>query len=650
MKKLLLTVAMITASSVVLLAQNRQPQPLSVIKEKLKTTTSYGTSPYLKAFSGNELPINKSNPVVTTVPPSNYKGSSAAQVVIGTSYYDLQSNGSVQNRIYNDNGTMGACWTFSLQTAAYSDRGAGYVYHDGTSWGAAPTTRVESQRNGWPSLMKLASGGEVVISHVSDPALPVSPSSINVNTTAGAGGWTQNFLSSFPLGEATLWPRAVAGGASGNTIHMIDISTPVANGGTMVNGLDGALNYSRSPDGGATWNIDRVAPPGVNSTEYAGFRADGYAIDSRNDVVAFTSGGVIDDWAIWKSTDNGTTFTRTVIMDFPWTLYDDATQITDIDFDGIADTILTTGGVYALVLDNNGMAHVFASPMLVLDEVIGDPLGLFLSTDGLLYWNESMGTNPPVNITFAPDVDGDGTLTFANNCDPNSPTTCAFFGGRYGNGGICSMPSAGVDANNNLFVTYSALIENTESFQNYPNNWSYRNVMVIGSSDGGATWSFPINVSNDDFGEAVFNSVARNVDGCVSMFWQQDDFPGTFLQDPAGGVHPSNLNQMIYDCIDATTILNSVGVNEVLTEDVSVTLFPNPATNYISLNYNVTEQVDVVIEIRNVMGQLIDRIVQQELPIGTSTFDVDINSYASGLYTVNTIINDQVYAEKFVKN
>jgi len=634
MKRLLLTAVLVSAGASVLFAQNRQAQSIQSIKERLKATQHYGTSPYQEAVSGNETPVNKINPVVTTQPANSHKGS-AAQVVVGNTTYDLQSNGSVQNRLYKDNGTLGAVWTFSTDLGGtYPDRGAGYNYFDGSNWGSFPTTRIESDRRGWPSIVKFANGGEAVVSHQSVSTATAT----NINTTAGAGGFSQNLLSTFPGGETTLWVRTAAGGANGNTLHVIDISYPTGNGGALVNGLDGCINYSRSPDGGATWDIDRAIPPGVNDQEYIGFRADGYAIDSRDDVVAFTSGNITDDWALWKSTDNGTTWTRTVILDFPFTKYDDATQITDIDFDGIADTLETTDGAYAIAIDNNGVVHVLAGAMLVLDENPTDPLGLFLSTDGLFYWNETMGANPPVVIATAPDRDGDGIASmFAMD-----------LGGRYGNDGICSMPSIGIDANDNIFVTYSALMELTDSGNPSPLAFSFRNVLVQGSADGGATWSTPINVSDSDFDEGVFNYVARDVDNCVSMIWQQDGAPGHSV--PPNGEHPIGQSEIIYECMDVTTILGPQSVNELLNEDVSITIFPNPATNFVSLNYTVNKPVDVVIEIRNIMGQLVESYSKRELNSGTHNFDVNLASYAAGMYTVNTIIGDAVYSNKFVKN
>ena len=89
------------------------------------------------------------------------------ETVIGTSTYDLQSNASVQNRIIvHDDGTISATWTMSQEyNISYTDRGTGYNFFDGTSWGTQPTNRLESSRGGWPSIIALGNGSEHVITH-----------------------------------------------------------------------------------------------------------------------------------------------------------------------------------------------------------------------------------------------------------------------------------------------------------------------------------------------------------------------------------------------------------------------------------------------------------------------------------------------------
>jgi len=633
MKKLLLTG--IALSVVVFANAQNRPAASSSILNRLQNIGTQTPVPYQEPTSGDELPTNKVNSTVVNHRTGTVNKSSMAQVIIGTSTYDLQSNGSIQNRIYQENGTVGAAWTMSFSTDAagsYTDRGTGYNYYDGTAWGLLPTTRIETDRRGWPSLTKLANGSELVVSHQSVNLT----TSTNSRPAAGSGTWTQTQNPNFPGGEKSLWARTAAGGPDGNTVHMIDISYPVANGGTLVNGLDGALSYSRSLDGGVTWDIVRIMLPGVNDIEYDGFRADGYAIDAKDNNVVITAGDIDADWCYWKSTDNGTTWTRSIIQDFPFTKYDDTVSLTDVDGDGVADTVLTTDGSYAVLLDNNGMIHAWAGAMLILDTDPAALLGLFLSTDGLLYWNESMGTNLPVVVATAPDIDGSG----------QADDFAADLGGRFGNDGICSMPSAGIDAAGNIYLSYCPLMEGTDSGNPTPLAFSYRNVYLQASMDGGATWGTPINVSNSNYDEAVFCAMAKNVSStCASMIWQQDGSPGYAV--PPNGEHGIGNNDIIYDCVDVALVL---GVSNELTSDVSVSVFPNPASNNVMLNYTVENATEMTIEIRNIMGQVVETFVRNIQSAGIHSVNVNVENYNSGVYTVNTIMGDKAFSTKFVKN
>ncbi|MDG1349163.1 MAG: hypothetical protein P8P67_05605, partial [Flavobacteriales bacterium] len=105
------------------------------------------------------------NPNPTT--SSNTKSASSNEVFIGTTTYDLQSNAAVQNRIvHHANGTISAGWTTSQElNVSFSDRGTGYNYFDGTSWGTIPTNRLENSRGGWPSIIAMGSGKEASVTH-----------------------------------------------------------------------------------------------------------------------------------------------------------------------------------------------------------------------------------------------------------------------------------------------------------------------------------------------------------------------------------------------------------------------------------------------------------------------------------------------------
>jgi hypothetical protein len=73
----------------------------------------------------------------------------------------------LSNRIHvYPDGTMVAVWIREVEGApAFDDRGTGYNYFDGTTWGDAPTARIEDIRTSWPSYATSGKTGEIVITH-----------------------------------------------------------------------------------------------------------------------------------------------------------------------------------------------------------------------------------------------------------------------------------------------------------------------------------------------------------------------------------------------------------------------------------------------------------------------------------------------------
>jgi hypothetical protein len=64
--------------------------------------------------------------------------------------YDEQTNASMASRCYlYPDGTVGTTATWSQVATPFADRGAGYNYYDGTSFGPEPTARIETIRSKW---------------------------------------------------------------------------------------------------------------------------------------------------------------------------------------------------------------------------------------------------------------------------------------------------------------------------------------------------------------------------------------------------------------------------------------------------------------------------------------------------------------------
>ena len=107
------------------------------------------------------------NNYMVTIPQVPYKAKAVVtEEVIGQTRYDLQTNQSVQNRVYAfPDHTIGAVWTRGIADPGFADRGSGYNYYDGSSWAPAPSARIETTKAGWPSYQPYGPNGEIVVTH-----------------------------------------------------------------------------------------------------------------------------------------------------------------------------------------------------------------------------------------------------------------------------------------------------------------------------------------------------------------------------------------------------------------------------------------------------------------------------------------------------
>ena len=307
------------------------------------------------ASIGAEKELSGSSP--TTAPlQSNFL---VSEEIIGQTTYDLQTNSSSQSRlIVGDDGTITAAWILSRSFMEdYADRGTGINQRIAGVWNAIPEMRIEDSRTGWPSLIQLGDNSLHVTAHGNSNLLQTMKYS--------EGAWVASEIpNDTPFG--LLWPRSAAGGPDGNTIHVIGLTTPGgALGGEAYEGVDGNLLYYRSLDGGETWDIADQTFEGIDSTTYAFISADNYTLVARDETIAMVVFGEWGDIALFKSTDNGSSWSKTVISDFPLDGYviNSGYTIDDIPEDPFAPdslAIYTSDGSGSAVIDcyRNGACDV----------------------------------------------------------------------------------------------------------------------------------------------------------------------------------------------------------------------------------------------------------------------------------------------------
>ena len=498
--------------------------------------------------------------------------------VIGLTQYDLQSNAAIDDRVAGNGSAVSATWTMSLDVSPFEDRGTGYNFYDGDLWDEQPYERIENVRIGWPSINHLGDGREVVISHAA-----VETGLHMVRRDAGTGSWVDSDLpNNAILDDGTtvgnLWPRAAVGGLNDEIIHVICITTPVANGGLEYQGQDGALLYYRSLDYGDTWEMQTF--PQLDSSNFINMSADAYAIHAHEGVVAFAVFNDLQDSFVMISDDAGDNWEYHVVADFPVDMYTVDSGLPDslgydFDGDGIFAEYLNSDGAGDVHVDEFGTVHCVFGAMYYADADTTDAnFSFFPGTNGLQYWREDFGNDSSVTIAYAYDVDESGALDLEDDI-------ALYFVN------LAGIPSMGSDEDGNLYVSYSAIMENYSS-----GTQNYRHIYLVNSEDNGDTWNsdeacdLTPDIDFDGY-ESIFGSISPRLDEHVELIYQRDFEPGLHIR---GDEDPLDVNEIVHirvpidnlsECADIE-FEDWVGLAEAF-QPGQVQLFPNPASTQVEL-------------------------------------------------------------------
>jgi len=526
------------------------------------------------------------NPVLNLSQPSNnmVQSKAALEAILGTTRYDLQTNESIQNRFYvYPDGTMAGVWTMGQVETAYSDRGTGYNYFNGSNWGSPPSARIESIRTGWPSLCPWMANGEMVLAHNSTTSLVM-----NTRPVKGTGGWTQTLVPVAPSGAPGLaWPRAITNGTNHQNVHIIAMTQPEASGGALYNGLDGALLYWRSTDGGTTWDKNGIQLPGMTSDYYDNFNGDEYAWGSpHGDTIYFAVGGPYTDTFIMKSTDNGNSWTKIPILSNASKKI--SSSVTDLA------PWRSSDGAIACEMGKNGIIH-FSSG-------IGGGLMsagtkyIRINLNGLIYWNTTMPMlRDSLNLdTLYAHKQLAGYYSDGPNVGDTLRTMQSY---RIG---MTSHPQISIDGTGNICLLWDQL---TWANPEPSTGNNFRHIYARGWFHNEPFWSLePIDLNSDIsyiFMEFVYPSLAKTVlNGNLNYICQTANTPGCAVLTTTLATKTCNIEhrQLALSTLNGGTYTNTTPVttaatkgapyNSPVTVPVTVSGFANITAVSLRLDYN----------------------------------------------------------------
>jgi hypothetical protein len=557
---------------------------------------------------------------------------------VNTTKYDFQSNGASLPRLYKfADGTMGTTGTMA-QLDDFTDRGTGYNYNDGSGFGPQPSDRIESVRTGWPSYAPLGANGEIVISHVS----ATGPLMIDRRDTKGTGTWIETSLPP-PADAGTtgmIWAKMVTNGPNREYVHIISLTGPAANGGAAYQGLDGAILYTRSLDGGETFEDWRILP-GMTSDDYLAFSADAYAwAEPKGNTIAFVTGDNWYDEFMMKSTDNGETWTKTKIWSCLYNKYVNGPNDTTPMF-------YCPDGSSGVTLDNSGKAHV----VFGLQRAKGDADGKkwYPFTDGVIYWNEDMAELPQ---SLDPDTlynHGQyiGWVTDTNVYYAQQTELAHYYNSMTGWTTIIS------DQWDNLFVNWSGVTVLRD-----PNSYMLRHIFSRASTTNGATWRDTIVDLTGDFlytwSECVYPSVSATSDDKEYVLFQADADAGAYIQSVGVSGYQGQTNITVNDMILVSPTKESIIVPATGIESKSANSFtvmqnsPNPVKGMTYINVNLTKPGNVRLDVYSPVGQKITTLEKANAASGNLQFAFDGSNLAAGVYFYTITANNSSVTKKMI--
>ncbi len=617
MKKILL-ITILVSFSLALSSQSRVLLP----KEK------YDVCVQMDFTSSETKTIEYSQPA--EVSP---KASSLApnEHIIGTTFYDLQSINSLQNRIHRyDDGSIGAVWAIGMDIgASFPDRGSGYNFYDGIEWGPMPESRLEGieRRYGMPNYAPLGPDGEIVISHCY-----AGYATILTRDIKGVGNWTETTYTYSSGPEKIYCTRMITSGSDHNSIHLL--------AGTFDEymGQAHAMVYSRSQDGGMSWNIENIVLEGTGEDYYYDIYPDKYVwAEERAGTIALLVSGAWMDLFMLKSTDDGDSWEKTVIWENPYPLF---------DFSYTTDTFFCVDNSATIALDSEGKAHVVFGINRVQYE---NGSWFYPYADGIGYWNEDMdpfsndidALAPPGTgyansemiedynyIGWMQDVDGDSVITL------NSEIAW------YRSIGPSTMPSIHIDDQDRIFLLYASTTETYEI-----ENFNYKHIWgrAFANGEWGPFLDLTENVVHM-FDECIYPVLAFSSDDNIHYIYNADNTPG--LANDYW--HDYEENRITYGALSKNDLLTGVEDNvDLLNDHLLIQNYPNPFCSTTTLSYILEKPSAVTIRIINARGQVINEIIKDQSR-GEQQFLWNAGNLPAGIYYYRINTGDQTGSGKMI--
>lgn len=574
--------------------------------------------------------------------------------------YDLQSNQYVANRMYQlPNGSVAVTATWSAQpNKTASDRGTGYNFYNAEDdeWLDQPTARVEgTTRTGWPTIAQWGENGEILLSH-GNGALQCYTREI-----AGEGEW--EYRGALPLypddypyeDEYPTWARIATSGDNHNIANVVAAIQHTIDD----DNVDTRILFFRTEDA-EHWTVS-YGPLAENNEYMDKFSADDYCIDAVDHTVAVLFSGCVSYHTLmFKSTDDGLNWERTVIWEDPYGEYDWSTDSASIYTEQLYRPM--NGSI---ALDKNGVAHVALNTFCMIHDTLDGVYSYYYgrTVDGIFYWNDTQEApiqspdgNPHNAANMWWEQVTDSTVHMSDDSTRWIGYIPMWTGYSWDNSkyyhsgtdyyqrfyGASGHPALSIDPYGNIACAFSTPdVRRTDATTG---NKYFRTIFVSYYNADEGYWELRDNLMEDfmyELSEGLFCSAVTRTNN-PGEFWfsaQTDEKIGLYWG--------SNTSQ-------TTATQNEIHVYKVMgdwlsvpenteAKDVIYNIYPNPVTDNTMTVYSA-QAADATITIVNLVGQTVKQF-NKNLVLGANSINVDLKS---GVYFCTISANGFDKTVKFI--
>jgi hypothetical protein len=397
-------------------------------------------------------------------------------------------------------------------------------------------------------------------------------------------------------------------------------------------GLDLAILYYRSLDGGLTWDKNGIVLPQMTSTDYDGFNGDQMAWGTpHGDTIYFVVSGPWIDSFIMKSFDNGNTWTKVPILSNANKKL--AAGTTDVA------PFTSSDGSCAVEMDNDGVFHVAFG--IGGGYMEGGSKYIYVNRNGLVYWNSMM---PMLQDSLDLDtLEAHGQLLGAVYNGPNPGDTIIDVPGY--RVGLSSMPQISVDDYNNLYFLWSAATPGNPS----PDPYNYRHIWGRAKFANQNHMTDQMDLNGGVmylFTEYVYPAMAKRIkDNNIALMYQSAAEPGSNIVSTTIAQHECNIE---YRKVP-TSMFIPTGTGNAVTNGSQVgTMYPNPVKDNIRIPVSLVRAADVTVDIATLTGQQVLHVDMGTMTGGANLLKISTGSLSSGFYLVSIKIDNETVTRKMM--